>query len=99
MDKLTPEQRSEFAKSGAAARWNTSKSATSLSNENNELQVIVRPKSATDQRQRNLPLGIARQVEIDGVGMGVLSDGTPFLTGRGLARLAGVLRPIGNRGL
>ena len=39
------------------------------------------------QKQLNLDLGIEAQREIDGVGMGVLSDGTPFLTGRGLARL------------
>jgi hypothetical protein len=89
MDKLTPEQRKEFAKAGAAARWNTSTRAASSSNITNELQVVLRPQSATD-RQRALPLGIAKQVEIDGVGMGVLSDGTAFLTGRGLARLCGI---------
>ncbi len=37
-----------------------------------------------------LPLAIDAQVEIDGIGMGVLSDGTPFLTARGLARLCGI---------
>lgn len=37
-----------------------------------------------------LTLAIEKQVEIDGVGMGVLSDGTPYLTTRGLARLCGV---------
>jgi len=37
-----------------------------------------------------LELFIDKQKEIDGVGMGVLSDGTAFLTGRGLARLCGV---------
>lgn len=37
-----------------------------------------------------LDLGIEKQIEVDGIGMGVLSDGTPFLTGRGLARLCGV---------
>jgi hypothetical protein len=37
-----------------------------------------------------MPLAIDAQVEIDGVGMGVLSDGTPFLTARGLARLCGI---------
>lgn len=37
-----------------------------------------------------IPLGIDKQAEIDGIGMGVLSDGTPFLNGRGLARLCGV---------
>lgn len=39
------------------------------------------------QNQPNLDLGIEVQAEIDGIGMGVLRDGTPFLTGRGLARL------------
>jgi hypothetical protein len=37
-----------------------------------------------------LDLQIQKEIEIDGVGMGVLTDGTPFLTGRGLARLCGV---------
>jgi hypothetical protein len=47
-------------------------------------------KKAPDEltsAQLPLPLGVEKQVEIDGVGMGVLSDGTPFLTQRGLARL------------
>ena len=38
-------------------------------------------------------LFIDKQKEIDGVGMGVLSDGTAFLTGRGLAALCGVSNP------
>src|SRR5215470_16052015 len=37
-----------------------------------------------------LDLQIQKQIEIDGIGMGVLTDGTPFLTGRGLARLCGI---------
>ena len=60
-----------------------------MSNENNNLPVIIPPKSATPS-QGTLDLGVERQVEIDGIGMGVLSDGTPFLTGRGLARLCGI---------
>lgn len=35
-------------------------------------------------------LFIEKQLEIDGVGMGVLSDGTAYLTGRGLAKLCGI---------
>ena len=65
----------------------TPKSATTNNSESNEIQVVKPPKSA-DPRQGVLDLGIAKQIEIDGVGMGVLSDGTPFLTGRGLARFA-----------
>jgi len=41
-------------------------------------------------QQLKLNLQIAAEREIDGVGMGVLNDGTPFLTLRGLARMCGV---------
>jgi hypothetical protein len=34
-----------------------------------------------------LSLGIAKNAEISGIGMGVLSDGTPYLNQRGLADL------------
>lgn len=47
-------------------------------------------KSMTPATATQIPLGIDKQTEIDGIGMGVLSDGTPFLNGRGLARLCGV---------
>lgn len=40
--------------------------------------------------QRHLDLVIDKQTEIQGIGMGVLSDGTPFLNQRGLARLCGI---------
>lgn len=40
--------------------------------------------------QLDLPLGIEKEVEIDGIGMGVLTDGTPYLTARGLARMCGI---------
>lgn len=40
--------------------------------------------------QGELNLQIQKQIEIDGVGMGVLNDGTAFLTRNGLARLCGV---------
>jgi len=46
-----------------------------------------------------LDLGIEKSAEVDGIGMGVLKDGTAFLTGRGLARLVGIenlhIRTIG----
>ena len=48
------------------------------------------PRKVTGPRQGILPLSVAKEVEIDGVGMGVLSDGSAYLTARGLARLAGV---------
>lgn len=41
-------------------------------------------------RQEELDLQIIVEKEVDGVGMGVLNDGTPFLNMRGLARMCGV---------
>lgn len=41
-------------------------------------------------KQHELDLHVEKEIEIDGVGMGVLNDGTPYLTGRGLARICGV---------
>ena len=43
-----------------------------------------------DPLQGVLDLRVDRETEIQGIGMGVLSDGTPFLTQRGLAHLCGV---------
>lgn len=40
--------------------------------------------------QLTLDLEIDREKEVDGIEMGVMRDGTPYLTGRGLARLCGV---------
>jgi len=48
------------------------------------------PPAVTAPTQLALDLKIAREVEIDGIGMGVLSDGTAYLTARGLARICGV---------
>lgn len=57
------------------------------------LEVNKLPSSLLS-KSRTLPgqgeLFIEKQLEVNGVGMGVLSDGTAFLTGRGLARLCGV---------
>src|SRR5947209_1587218 len=40
--------------------------------------------------QGSFNLEIEREVDINGIGMGVLSDGTPYLNQRGLAALCGV---------
>ncbi|MGD0770870.1 MAG: hypothetical protein ABSB42_22025 [Tepidisphaeraceae bacterium] len=54
----------------------------------NKLPVVATKTSIAPETQ--LELFVDKEKEIDGVGMGVLSDGTAFLTGRGLARLCGV---------
>lgn len=60
---------------------------------NNDLTVIKHPAGPARQ-QETLELEISKKIEIDGVGMGVLSDGTPFLTGSGLARLCGIVPSV-----
>lgn len=57
-----------------------------------QIRVLV-PQQGQNPRNPNqgeLDLKIQKQIEKDGIGMGVLSDGTAFLNGRGLARLCGV---------
>jgi hypothetical protein len=54
---------------------------------------IVAPKLPTKRiapGQGSLSLGIEKDTDINGIGMGVLSDGTPYLNQRGLAALCGV---------
>ena len=43
-----------------------------------------------DPSQAEFDLVVERQIDRDGIGMGVLSDGTPFLNQRGIARLCGL---------
>ncbi|MGQ0456528.1 MAG: hypothetical protein ACT4OU_05645 [Hyphomicrobium sp.] len=49
-----------------------------------------RPRQELDPKQGSLDLRVEKHAEVDGIGMGVLADGTAFLTGRGLARLVDI---------
>lgn len=51
----------------------------------------IKTQSHEVQAQGELDLGISCEAEIQGIGMGVLNDGTPFLHQRGLAALCGVM--------
>lgn len=57
-----------------------------------ENQELTSPLRAIGHRSPQMELGIfpITEVEVDGIQMGVLSDGTPYLTLRGLARMCGV---------
>jgi hypothetical protein len=83
-DALTPQERKKIASKAAKARWETAPITS------NSLQVDKLPSTITRVPISQQSLFIDKEKEIDGVGMGVLSDGTAFLTGRGLARLCGV---------
>jgi hypothetical protein len=51
---------------------------------------LIRLSKITDQPAIQLELFPVTEVEVDGIQMGVLSDGTPYLTLRGLARMCGI---------
>lgn len=87
--KLTSEQKTKIAREAAIARWGAPGARAEKPIKNKLLSHLV-GGDARAPVQGELDLQIEKQIEIDGVGMGVLSDGTAFLTGRGLARLCGV---------
>jgi hypothetical protein len=55
-------------------------------NKINTLMEIAAQKTS-GPKQHSLDLGIEKQAEVNGLEMGILKDGTPFLTGRALASL------------
>jgi hypothetical protein len=55
-----------------------------------KINVLAPKASSKGIGQETLDLGIERDGEFNGIGMGVLSDGTPYLNQRGLAALCGV---------
>ena len=57
----------------------------------NKISALAPVSGSKEISQRALDLGIERDTEIGGIGMGVLSDGTPYLNQRGLAALCGVM--------
>jgi hypothetical protein len=71
----------------------TQKLSSKNPNNKHHLMPISSGALATPQ-QAEMDLRIEKQVERDGIDMGVLSDGTAFLSGRGLARLCGVYHSV-----
>jgi hypothetical protein len=57
--------------------------------DNEELTPVIRPAGHRSP-QLQLKLYPVTEIEVDGIAMGVLSDGSPYLTLRGLARMCGV---------
>jgi hypothetical protein len=77
----------------AKAKKITPKLSAKKPNDDHHLMPITSGALATPQ-QTEMDLRIEKQVERDGIDMGVLSDGTAFLSGRGLARLCGVYHSV-----
>lgn len=86
-ESLSPERKAEIARKAAVTRWQNPR--TKKYSKDMVLLPIPGQNPRTPE-QAVLDLQIEKQIEIDGVGMGVLSDGTAFLNGRGLARFCGV---------
>ena len=66
--------------------------AEEITKNNNKISVLAANPGSKEiaRTQPFFDLGIAKDAEINGIGMGVLKDGTPYLNQRGLARLCGV---------
>jgi hypothetical protein len=61
-----------------------------IGKKNSEIKIVTPSSSSKGIASAQLALGIERDTDVNGVGMGVLSDGTPYLNQRGLAALCGV---------
>lgn len=55
----------------------------------NKNQVVIADSGSNGHRPQGELFAVA-EIEVDGVQMGVLNDGTPYLTLRGLARMCGI---------
>ena len=56
----------------------------------NSIKILAQRNSQEGGSQGTFDLGIEMDKDVGGIGMGVLSDGTPYLNQRGLAALCGV---------
>lgn len=67
--------------------------ATQNASKNNNLSVLL-PAEQTGKKQLPLDLGIEVQKDVNGVEMGVLENGMPYLTQRGLSVVTGAARSL-----
>lgn len=81
---------SEVTKAVVTSR-NRNSAAPSKVNKNNNL-ALTRPPSAAPHQQVPLDLGIEVESDIGGIEMGILGNGIPYLTQRGLATVTGGAR-------
>lgn len=86
---LTDEQKKAIARAGGAAKAAKQGSPIGVNSMSSKNLPVKMPTHSIGPNSQ-LNLFVEKELEIDGIGMGVLSDGTAFLTGRGLARLCGV---------
>lgn len=70
---------------------------THNASENNKLDEHLRDSGPPSAPVQGILFHVERQTEIDGVEMGVLENGIPFLTESGLARMCGIDRKVLNR--
>jgi hypothetical protein len=68
--------------------------ATYISSRFNNLRIKNMSKKAALAKQMPLDLGIEIQRDVNGVEMGVLENGIPYLTQRGLSRITGAARSL-----
>ncbi|NKE68695.1 hypothetical protein RAMLITH_23005 [Ramlibacter sp. RBP-2] len=89
--KLSPEERAAIASAAAKKRWEGKPAAPLKPNKNKELGAKSTAMAAP-LKQASLDLGIEIERDVGGVEMGVLENGMPYLTQRGLATITGGAR-------
>ncbi len=77
----------------AATPKSAAQKAAPKANENNDLGVKYTPQKAAS-KQLPLDLGIEIQRDVNGIEMGVLENGIPYLTQRGIAEITGATRSM-----
>lgn len=83
----------EAASKAAANHESKSQAAPLKSNKNNDLDGFKAIQTAP-QKQMPLDLGIEIEKDINGIEMGVLENGIPYLTQKGLSKVAGIARSV-----
>jgi hypothetical protein len=91
-EKLSGEERTAIASAAAKKRWADKDSAAPLKHNKNKDLDAKSTALAASPKQASLDLGIEIERDIGGVEMGVLENGMPYLTQRGLATITGGAR-------
>lgn len=92
--RLSSERKVEIAKKAASARWAVSPTIETkkIKDLDSKTSTLVPPMMLQGEL-----FHVEKQTVIDGVEMGVLENGIPYLTESGLARMCGIDRKVLNR--
>jgi hypothetical protein len=94
--KLSPERKAEIAKNAAEVRWQNQPARPTIKTSKNMTLASKIGDLVPPPAQHEL-FHVEKQIEYNGIEMGVLENGIPYLTESGLARMCGIDRKVLNR--